>query len=248
MDTAKLFTSLTLISLLSSPLIHSFQALPSLAASLSCLERCQAYFHKISNLQMPASPSKRRSRSASFHHISDEKGIHAITRKPETYSRETDSKPSHKIHLMGDFKWASSSHVVLHEIDLQIDPANFVIILGPVGSGKSTLLNILLGNVTCIRGMASIRANKIAFCSQTPWLINATFRDNIIGPSAYDHAFFRTILYVCYLTSDLESLPDGDNTNIGSEGIRLSGGQRQRLVSYKYSLCFAKYSESIQCI
>jgi hypothetical protein len=37
---------------------------------------------------------------------------------------------------------------------------------------------------------------------------------------------------MCCLTHDFASLPDGDQTQIGSKGLNLSGGQRQRVVCF----------------
>ena len=47
------------------------------------------------------------------------------------------------------------------------------------------------------------------------------------------------VVEACMLVSDFMTLPHGDNTNIGSNGIALSGGQKQRV-----SLARALYVKS----
>ena len=47
------------------------------------------------------------------------------------------------------------------------------------------------------------------------------------------------MISACALTSDLEILPSGDQTEIGESGLNLSGGQKQRL-----SLARAAYHQA----
>ncbi|KAL3417369.1 ABC multidrug transporter [Phlyctema vagabunda] len=51
--------------------------------------------------------------------------------------------------------------------------------------------------------------------------------DNFISP--LDREWYRKVLYSCSLEQDLNQLPDGDSTNVGSRGAMLSGGQKQRI-------------------
>ena len=74
----------------------------------------------------------------------------------------------------------------------------------------------------------------MSFCVQTPWLMNATIRDNIAGlrsEDSVDDAWYARALYTCCLEEDIAQFPERDQLVVGSGGIRLSGGQRQRIVS-----------------
>jgi ABC-type multidrug transport system fused ATPase/permease subunit len=45
-----------------------------------------------------------------------------------------------------------------------------------------------------------------------------------------DQVLYEEALRTCCLDYDLQRLPKGDKTVVGSRGVNLSGGQRQRLV------------------
>lgn len=68
---------------------------------------------------------------------------------------------------------------------------------------------------------------------------NTSIRDNIIGFGQYDAKRYMEAVDATMLTADLNTLPQGDSTIVGSNGISLSGGQRQRI-----ALARALYAES----
>lgn len=107
-------------------------------------------------------------------------------------------------------------------------------IVGRVGSGKSTFLNCMLGEMPVVphdkSKQTSIRIHgHVAYCSQIPWIINATVKENILFGHKMDPEFYAKAIDVCQLTPDLDILPDGDETLVGEKGISLSGGQKARL-------------------
>ncbi len=71
--------------------------------------------------------------------------------------------------------------------------------------------------------------SAIAFVAQIPWIENATIKDNVLFGLPFDMGRYKKVLYSCALEKDLEILPDGDQTDIGANGINLSGGQRWRV-------------------
>jgi len=58
---------------------------------------------------------------------------------------------------------------------------------------------------------------------QTPWLLNASIRDNILFGESYRPRRFQKVLELCALNPDIELMPGGDMAEIGERGINLSG-------------------------
>lgn len=57
---------------------------------------------------------------------------------------------------MKDLSVRFNGHVILEDINLEIEPGRFVGILGPNGAGKSTLLKVILGLIKPTRGEALV--------------------------------------------------------------------------------------------
>ncbi|GMM27935.1 ATP-binding cassette bilirubin transporter [Martiniozyma asiatica (nom. inval.)] len=122
----------------------------------------------------------------------------------------------------------------LININFKAKKGQLACIVGRVASGKSTFLNSILGEMPVHANDASQEQyikihGSIAYCSQVPWIMNATFKENILFGHKMDNEFYQRVLEVCQLTSDLEILPDRDETLVGEKGISLSGGQKARL-------------------
>lgn len=138
---------------------------------------------------------------------------------------------------------------VLRDLTLQFPNNALSVISGPTGSGKSLLLSAILGEVEVLSGNITvprppqaderhdskataedwILPSAIAFVSQTPWIENATIKDNILFGLPFDSTRYQKVLDACALTKDLHMFDDGDLTEVGAQGISLSGGQKWRL-------------------
>jgi ABC-type transport system involved in cytochrome bd biosynthesis fused ATPase/permease subunit len=68
-----------------------------------------------------------------------------------------------------------------------------------------------------------------AYVAQTPWIENATIKNNILFGLPYDPVRYEKVIEACALTKDLAMFEDGDSTEVGAQGISLSGGQKWRL-------------------
>eukprot|EP01113_Clastostelium_recurvatum_P036806 TRINITY_DN5307_c0_g1_i21.p1 TRINITY_DN5307_c0_g1~~TRINITY_DN5307_c0_g1_i21.p1 ORF type:complete len:905 (+),score=158.24 TRINITY_DN5307_c0_g1_i21:503-3217(+) len=139
--------------------------------------------------------------------------------------------------------------ITLHDINFSARDGELVIVVGPVGSGKSSLLSALLGELKCISSSSASSSSsstniefnssssssfikdgkRLAYVAQTPWIINATLKDNILMGAPYDDEKYNAVVDACALRPDITILPAGDATEIGEKGINLSGGQKQRV-------------------
>ncbi|KAF5525068.1 ABC transporter atnG [Colletotrichum aenigma] len=182
---AQAFTSIALISLLTTPVVAFIQILPMVVQSLSCFDRIQDFCNYSSPRKtedQPVNPSSSNSQTA-------------LPSRKEPTELPQSSNPYQEpiLSFSGEsFGWKEEQSL-LHEINVQIQPNTVTTIVGPVGSGKSNLLSAMLGNMIRTSPMMTNKygdeigcSGETAYCSQTPWLENGTIRQNILGVSAYE--------------------------------------------------------------
>jgi len=116
----------------------------------------------------------------------------------------------------------------LKDINLHIPKGSLTAIVGSIGSGKSSLLQGIMGEMRRTEGKVTF-AGSTALCAQTPWIQNATIRENILFGRPWNEERYWAVVRDSCLEADLELLEDGDGTEIGEKGINLSGGQKQRV-------------------
>jgi ABC-type multidrug transport system fused ATPase/permease subunit len=115
--------------------------------------------------------------------------------------------------------------------------------VGKCGASKSSLLQALLGEMVHERGAVGL-GGRVAFSSQSVWLLNGTLRENVVMESIaraqpVDEQRYARTMDVCALRTDLDGLPGGERTEIGEKGVTLSGGQKARV-----SLARAVYADA----
>ncbi|KAK3322938.1 P-loop containing nucleoside triphosphate hydrolase protein [Apodospora peruviana] len=209
LDTARIFTSLSLFALLSEPLASLVMSLAAFLGAVGSFTRIQTFLQ------------------------SEEREDIRLLKSP-TSSSESESKPSaHAISVhSGAFGWDSTKPPLLKDINLTVPWSKLTMIVGPVGCGKSTLLHALLGEIPTLSGSVRLGSTSVAYCAQNPWHMNGTVREAIIGSAVgrhFDAKWYARVVHSCALRRDFEQLPLGDGSRIGSGGIALSGGQSQRI-------------------
>ncbi|XP_049867154.1 ATP-binding cassette sub-family C member 3 [Pectinophora gossypiella] len=128
------------------------------------------------------------------------------------------------------FSWGMKSDALLEVDDLDLPPGKLIMVVGATGSGKTSLLSALLGEMYLERGDVVFNGHFSSwYAGQPPWLLEGSVRDNIVMDSAWCQRRYARVLRATGLRPDLQLLPDGDATHLGSHGAPLSGGQRVRV-------------------
>jgi ATP-binding cassette subfamily B protein len=137
---------------------------------------------------------------------------------------------------------AQPSHLILHDLSLEIKRGEFVVIVGASGSGKSTLLQLILRLYDPTQGailfdgvdlrdttVASLRC-QIGFVGQDVLLFDSTVRDNVrMGKLDATDREILDAMQAAECAHLVKKLPNGLNTLVGEKGAQLSGGERQRI-------------------
>ena len=141
------------------------------------------------------------------------------------------------------FSYSNNKIVQLNNINMSLKKGSMIGITGKTGSGKSTLFHLMLGLIKPKEGDIfyngeSIFNNlnkwreKIGYVSQNVFLLNSSIKNNVTFnflEEAVDSKKLETAINIAQLKKKITSLPNGIDTNVGSDGLKLSGGERQRI-------------------
>jgi ATP-binding cassette subfamily B protein len=128
----------------------------------------------------------------------------------------------------------------IRNVDMDVQPGEFVVVTGKIGSGKTTLLRSVLGLLPAADGTIvwngepqedperTMVPPRSAYTPQVPKLFSMSLEDNLVlGEDVTEHALDESI-YIATMRHDIDLMPDGLETMVGPRGVRLSGGQIQR--------------------
>ena len=130
----------------------------------------------------------------------------------------------------------------LSDISFTLDQGQILGIAGDTGSGKTALLQLLLKLHTAEPGVlfvggeditqvsaASLR-DKVGYVPQDGFLFSTTIEENIrFYQPGLSHEDIREACRLSCILNEIESFPDGFETQVGERGTHLSGGQKQRI-------------------
>lgn len=141
------------------------------------------------------------------------------------------------------FAYAPHERPVFRDVNLTIEPGEFVAIVGPSGAGKSTLLKVMCGLYPTSAGEVRLdglplsawgsRAVRKALgvVMQDDELLSGSIAENV---SFFDENIDMDLVWECLdkaaIGDDVRTMPMRADTLIGDMGSSLSGGQRQRIL------------------
>lgn len=141
------------------------------------------------------------------------------------------------------FAYSSKGKKILSNMNLTIQPGEYVGIVGESGCGKSTLLKLLLGFVQPIEGRIlydgfdlstldiRIVRRQIGSVLQNGKLFDGTIYENVaLGADSPNLKMVQEAIRSAGLEGDINSMPMGINTILNSANETVSGGQRQRIL------------------
>ncbi len=119
----------------------------------------------------------------------------------------------------------------IHNIDLQINPGELVMIVGESGAGKTTLLKLMTGLYKPSNGSIAYYGNEARLTTvwQEPRFFRTTVKENMyFGEVGLENELEKSAELV-NVTPIIRGLPEGIQTVLHKSGEEFSGGERKRL-------------------
>ncbi|MFT5561635.1 MAG: ATP-binding cassette subfamily B protein [Litorivivens sp.] len=177
-------------------------------------------------------------------------GFHRFMEVMEMTPEIQDSSDAHALENTAgavsfrnvSFHYSTTSELALCNISLDIQPGEFVALVGQSGVGKTTLCSLIPRFYDATSGdvlvdghnvkdltLDSLRRN-IGVVHQDIYLFAGTVAENIAygRPDATREEIIGAAIEA-QADEFIRSLPQGYDTDIGERGVQLSGGQKQRL-------------------
>ncbi len=140
------------------------------------------------------------------------------------------------------FRYAEDTAWVVQNLSLEIEPGEFVALVGSSGAGKTTLCSLIprfydvtegavrLDGVDVRRIRLDALRSSIGVVQQDVYLFGGTVAENL-GYGRPDASRDEIIEAAkrAHAHEFIMALPRGYDTDIGERGVKLSGGQKQRL-------------------
>lgn len=159
--------------------------------------------------------------------------IHHYATSPETkldflggFNAEAFERgPSWNLQMAG-LSWPGDEPLIKTAVPLSLGRQQLMLVTGNMGSGKSTLLLSLARHLQ--QQHRNQPALRVAYVSQSPVLLDASIRNNILLGKPYDQQLYKRVVEACALDVDFLRLPSGDRTLVAGSAA-LSGGQCARI-------------------
>ena len=157
----------------------------------------------------------------------------------EPKQTEDQKLPFKSLHVK-NLHFSYEDKKVISNLSFDVNPGEFIYLIGESGKGKTTLSKILLGLLLPIEGKLMIKSNEdliissttrsfFSYVPQQNFILSGSIRDNLNLYKTYTDEELLHALDVVALKNDILNLPSGLNTHLGERGKGLSEGQIQRL-------------------
>ncbi|HZJ90438.1 MAG TPA: ABC transporter ATP-binding protein, partial [Oscillospiraceae bacterium] len=139
------------------------------------------------------------------------------------------------------YQFEDASEPVLRQADIILKGGGKYLLKGMSGAGKTTLLNLISGAFRDYKGEINFGGVALrdidektfndgtALILQDVFLFETTIRENICLFKDYSDEEIDRAVRLSGLTSLLDKLPRGLETELSEDGLNLSGGERQRV-------------------
>ncbi|ALL19993.1 ABC transporter ATP-binding protein [Bacillus tropicus] len=119
----------------------------------------------------------------------------------------------------------------IHNIDLQINPGELVMIVGESGAGKTTLLKLMTGLYKLSNGSIVYYGNKARMTTvwQEPRFFRTTVKENMYFGEVYIENQLEKNMELVNVKPIIRDLSEGIQTVLHKSGEEFSGGERKRL-------------------